>query len=210
MKAKEGQNPQHKGEPTESSNPQTPQRHNGGESAKTQGGRSLAQRGGQMPWASSPFSFMRRFSEDMDRLFEDFFGGHGLTWPWQESAAPGGETAWHPQLEILERHNHLIVRADLPGLSAKDVSVEVEDGMLQISGERRQDHEEEHEGLRHCEVSYGRFYRAIPLPEGVDPEGAIANFRNGVLEISFEKPKQEEHHHGRRIEVHSAEQTGAS
>jgi HSP20 family protein len=155
------------------------------------------------PWAESPFSLMRRFSEEMDRLFGDVFadfgtaqrrlaprGGHGFGFP------PG---QWAPPIEVLERDDKLVVRAELPGLSKDDVKVEVTDDLLTIGGERREEREETREGYRHSERRYGRFSRSVPLPEGVSPEDVRCTFQNGVLEITMPAPQRVER--GRRIEI---------
>jgi HSP20 family protein len=149
-------------------------------------------------WGASPFSLMNRFAEEMDRLFDNF--GFG-----RSQLAPRGrgemeQSLWSPQLEVFERDGQMIVRADLPGLGKDDVKVNIEDNALTIQGERRQEHEENREGWRHSERSYGSFYRSIPLPEGVDAENAKANFRDGVLEITMPAPKREERR-GRQIEI---------
>ena len=107
---------------------------------------------------------------------------------------------WAPQVEVLERGNNLVVRADLPGLSRDDVDVELDNDMLIIRGERHSDVEDDSEGFYRSERSYGSFYRAIPLPEGVDPNACNASFDNGVLELTLPKPKQEPSR-ARRIDV---------
>jgi HSP20 family protein len=84
--------------------------------------------------------------------------------------------------------SHLIVCADLPGLKKEDIQVEFSEDALTIQGERRQEHEESHEGYRTSERSYGKFYRSIPLPEGVNPESAKATFQDGVLKITVPLP----------------------
>jgi HSP20 family protein len=88
------------------------------------------------------------------------------------------------------------VRADVPGLSKDDLTVEVGEDQLTIQGERKYDHEEEREGVYRSERSYGSFYRQIPLPSGVNAEEASADFRNGVLEITMPAPKRQQE--GRR------------
>lgn len=132
---------------------------------------------------SSPFSFMKRFGEEMDRVFEDFGLGRGWIPP-----ALMGETrgaTWAPQVEMFERDGELVVRADLPGLKKEDVKVEFADDGLTIEGERHSEHEEKSEGYYRSERSYGNFYRRLPLPEGVNADNASASFRNGVLEITM-------------------------
>ena len=138
--------------------------------------------------ASTPFEFMKRFGEEMDRLFEDFGFGRGWLTPTIEQGLGAG--LWAPQVEMLEHDGQLIVRADLPGLTKDDVNVEVNDDGITIEGERRSEQEESREGFYRSECSYGKFYRRLPLPEGVDAENANATFNNGVLEITMEAPKQ--------------------
>ena len=139
------------------------------------------------PLTGSPFTFMRRFSEEMDRLFEDFGFGRGWLAPGFEGGLDRlrtlGGASWAPQVEVIEKDNQLIVRADLPGMSKDDVQVDIDDNSLVIRGERKTEREENEEGYYRSERSYGSFYRQIPLPGGVNTENATAEFRNGVLEV---------------------------
>ena len=148
----------------------------------------------------SPFGFMRRFMDDMDRLFDDF--GFGGLMPRIELS---GEAAWSPTVEVFERGGELCVRADLPGLTKNDVEVEIEGGVLHIRGERRREHGEERRGVYRTERSYGTFYRALPLPEGTDPERARATFKDGVLEVTVPVPARAAR--GRRIEIGETDAT---
>jgi HSP20 family protein len=107
---------------------------------------------------------------------------------------------WSPQVEVFERGNNLVVRADLPGLSREDVDVEVDDDALVIRGERRNEFEDQQEGYYRSERSYGTFYRAIPLPDGVDSSDVNATFKDGVLEVTLPKP-QPQSSRAKRIEV---------
>ena len=153
------------------------------------------------------FAFMRRFGEEMDRLFADFgFGRDGLT-PSFGSRAFGefGNTVWSPQVEMFERDGRLTVRADLPGLTKNDVKVEVTDNAINLSGERKSEHEEKGEGYYRSERSYGSFYRSIPLPEGVNADDANATFNNGVLEITMAAPQRASR--GRRLEIKEGSNT---
>ena len=142
----------------------------------------------------SPFTFMRRFSEEMDRLFEDFGFGRGWLAPGLERGLDRleslAEGAWAPQVEVIERDNRLIVRADLPGMTKDNVKVDLDENSLVIRGERKTEHEENEEGYYRSERSYGSFYRRIPLPSGVKAEEANADFRNGVLEINMPAAKR--------------------
>ena len=150
----------------------------------------------------SPFSLMRRFSEEMDRLFGDFSLGGGF--------APGRElsrladlqtSTWLPDVEVFERNGKLTIRADLPGLSKDDINVDITNDGLEIRGERAEQKEENEEGYYRSERSYGSFYRRIPLPSGVNAEEANATFRNGVLEITMPAPERQRQPQSRRIEI---------
>src|SRR5437667_11657139 len=102
----------------------------------------------------SPFTtIFQRWNDEMDRFFEDF----GV--PSRSLAGAQGAGAWSPQVEVFQRGNDLVVRADLPGLSKDDVRVEIRDDALVVEGERKQEHEEEREGWYRNERVYGRFYR---------------------------------------------------
>mgnify|MGYP003585583847 CR=1 FL=1 len=159
---------------------------------------SLARRDEWFPSVLSrrPFAFMRRFSEEMDRLFADFGFGRDLS---PRGFGNSGEALWSPQVEMFERDGQLIVRADLPGLTKDDVKVEVTDNSINLSGERRGEREEKDEGYYRSERSYGSFYRSIPLPEGVNADDAKATFKNGVLEIAMAAPQAKPR--GRRLEI---------
>jgi len=147
-------------------------------------------------WSGSPFgNLFRRWNEEMDRLWEGTGQGRGLLTPSQ-----GQTAAWAPQVDVFQRGDEFVVRADLPGLSKNDVRVDVADNVLTIQGERKQEHEEEHEGWYRAERSYGSFYRAVPLPEGAIADSAKAQFKNGVLEVTLQAPPKEVSR-GRRVEV---------
>jgi HSP20 family protein len=167
--------------------------------------RGLTRRGGEeSASAMSPFSFMRRFSEDMDRLFEEFGLGriHSIPRFWStggEIARAGfGRGSWSPAIEMFERGDELVLRAELPGMRKEDIKVECRRDAVTIEGERRQEHTEERGGRFHTERSYGRFYRSIPLPEGVKTEDATASFRDGVLEVVLKSAEESRSH---RIDI---------
>ncbi len=183
--------------------------------ANQERGRENQPRGGQLTRHEqnqgllTPFGFMRRFTEDIDRLFDDFMRNpFGLTRGTQGSLLTGLgglQGTWSPQIEMFQRDSDLVVRAELPGLNKDDVQVEINDDVLTIQGERRQEREENRGGLFHSERVYGNFYRAVPLPEGVIAESAKATFKNGVLEITLQAPPAETRR-GRRLEIQDASQ----
>jgi HSP20 family protein len=158
----------------------------------------------------SPFSLLRRMLEDMDRMFEGFGnvrGGAGSGTAGLERGASLAQV-WSPAIDIVERDGRLVVRADLPGMSADDVRIEIRDDALVLEGERRSEIEVEEEGVYRSERVYGRFSRVIPLPDGADLDKASARFENGVLEIEI--PLREDARR-RRIEIQggSASQGGS-
>jgi HSP20 family protein len=144
--------------------------------------------------AATPFEFMRRFGEEMDKLFGDLSLPRG----WLAPNAKSG--LWAPEIEMFERDGELIVRADLPGLTKDDVNVEINNDGITIEGERHSEQNENREGFYRTERRYGKFYRRLPLPDGVDAENANATFSHGVLEITMEAPKHTETK-TRRVEI---------
>ena len=171
--------------------------------AKTEPETGLARREQVSPVRTiSPFSFMRRFNEEMERLFGDFGLGGDMTSGFGRELGALADLEglmWSPQVEAFERDGKLIVRADLPGLTKDDINVDVTDDAIKIRGERRQEMEENEEGYYRSERSYGTFYREIPLPSGVNREEANATFRDGVLEITMPAPARQPS--SRRIEI---------
>jgi len=148
-------------------------------------------------FGGSPFALFRRLSDDMDRLF--FGGGQGVT----SFGSLGGR--FMPHIDVEEREDRILVRADLPGCRPEDFHVDIEDDALVIQGERRSQQEETRGGIRRSERSYGSFRRVIPLPQGAKPEAADARFENGVLEIDV--PLQQGSR-SRRLEVRSGGSPG--
>jgi HSP20 family protein len=143
---------------------------------------------------ANPFRGLAR----MDREMGDLFGRFFQDWPGAGVAARGG--AWAPPVDMIDRPDEVVVRADLPGLEQKDVDVTIEDGMLTIKGERKEEREEKKEGENYycAERTFGVFVRSMPLPPGVDPGHVKATFKNGILEIHLPKTKESK---GRKIEI---------
>ena len=128
------------------------------------------------------------FSREVDRLFDAFFGGET-----QASAR-----RWVPPMDLVEAEDHFLLKADLPGLSDEDVSIEVQDGTLSISGERSAEHESRERGWYRVERSFGSFNRSLTLPDGVDSDAISAHFDRGVLELRIPKPEERK---PRRVEI---------
>lgn len=136
--------------------------------------------------------FRDPFRTDVERLFRQVFGE-------QQGASPAG--AFSPALDVEETEDSFTLHVELPGVSPDAVEVSLEENVLTVAGERRFYDEKEAEGFRRIERSFGRFHRAVRLPDRVDGAGVTASYRDGLLTISV--PKAEESK-PRRIQVESA------
>jgi HSP20 family protein len=132
------------------------------------------------PWRPFEFEKMRR---EMDRLWDSFFEGGPV-----RRAREEGE--WLPSLDVSETKSDLVVKAELPGIDPKDIDISVNEGVLTIKGEKRQEKEEKEEGYHLVERSYGSFTRSIRLPREIQNEKINASYKNGILKITL--PKSEE------------------
>jgi HSP20 family protein len=126
-----------------------------------------------------PMRELTGLQSDVNRLFNSFFEG-----------SDGGARRWTPAVDLIETDRHLVLKADLPGLSEEDVQIEVADNVLTISGERKAESEERKEGYYRLERAFGSFSRSLTLPEGADADKIEANFDNGVLEVKVPKPEE--------------------
>lgn len=165
-------------------------------------GSSLARRGWMRggPLAT-PWDLMRRATAEMERMLEAIDstgfapGTAGTT-----GAQRAGRAEWIPQIEVASNPDSVTVRVDLPGVDLDEIDVGVEDNMLIVSGVRREEEREEREGFVRTEREYGRFFRAIPLPEGADESTIEATFDGGVLEIKVPVRGRQQ---GQRVPVSS-------
>jgi HSP20 family protein len=121
------------------------------------------------------------FSSEINRLFDTLF-----------EPVNGSSRAqrWAPPIDLVEGEDHFLLKADLPGLDEDEVNIEVQDNVLTVSGERKQEQERKERGWYRLERSYGRFSRSLTLPEGVDADAIGASFDKGVLEVRIPKPEQ--------------------
>jgi HSP20 family protein len=141
-------------------------------------------------FAFSPFSMMRRLSEEMDRAFASSFG----------LGRQSGESAmWSPAVDIRQKGDNLEITAELPGMGKDDVRVECTDEGIIIQGEKKKEQESTEGGWHRTERIYGHFYRMIPLPEGAKADQAKAEFKDGVLSVRV--PVSEQQHQSRQIPI---------
>jgi len=136
----------------------------------------------------------------MDREMEDLFGRffRGLTLPRGEAEPLG----WSPAIDVLDRKDEMVLQADLPGLTEKDIEITVQDGVLTVRGQRKEEKvTKEGEEYYCCERWSGSFSRTLTLPPGINADKVSASFKNGVLEVHLPKAKEAE---GKKIEIKAA------
>src|SRR5690349_2661179 len=145
---------------------------------------------------TNPEEMFGRFTKDMERLFDVFRLAAPI------AGTPATKAAeWIPDVDIVEKDGVLAIRADLPGMTRNDVTVEVTDNVLTIKGERKTDVEDTRDGVYRLERTCGSFLRAFPLPEAIKPEAVKATFANGVLEVKVPMPAASTAITPRRVEV---------
>ncbi|MBX5440106.1 MAG: Hsp20/alpha crystallin family protein [Solirubrobacteraceae bacterium] len=125
-----------------------------------------------------PFAELEDMRRRMERMFEDLGDGNGRRWTLA--------------IDLVERDDRYVMRADVPGISPEDVKIEVDDDVLTVSAQHEESAEEQDGTYVRRERRYGSFSRSITLPKGVGPDDIEATCKDGVLEVSFPKPKEEE------------------
>lgn len=134
-----------------------------------------------IPWGGrGDLTTLRR---EMDRVFDRFFEG----WPFRPSAE-GRE--WAPSVDVSETAKKVVVKAEVPGMDAKDIDITVTGDLVTIRGERKQEKEEKEENFHRIERSYGAFSRSIRLPAEVETDKVDAAYKDGVLKITMSKTKK--------------------
>ena len=126
-----------------------------------------------------PFEVLHR---EINELFDGYYRGFG---------GLGRRAAGSAGLELSETEDEIRIRAELPGMDEKDITVELEENMLVISGERKQEKETTKRNYHVSEMSYGGYHRSIPLPAGIDRDKARARFKRGVLTLTLPKSDQD-------------------
>lgn len=146
-----------------------------------------------------PFRDLRTLQEEVNRLFSTNFSrafdDEGI-----------GRGAWAPSVDIYENKDQIVLEAELPGMKQEDFDLSIENNVITLRGERKFEKTDETDNYHRVERSYGAFTRSFTLPQTVSPEGATAEYNNGVLRVTL--PKREETK-ARRIQITGAE-AGAS
>ena len=126
-----------------------------------------------------PWSGITGLKQDIDRVFDRFFESR-----WEELPALGD---WMPKVDVSETKDSVVVKAEIPGIEAKDIQVSPQENVLTITGEKKQEKEEKDERHHRVERSYGSFTRSMRLPAGVEAGKVNAAFKNGVLTVTLPK-----------------------
>ena len=130
---------------------------------------------------SDPYGEMRRMQKDMDNLYNTL------------STSKGERLQmWKPLVDIKEQGDKVSIHAELPGVKKEDINIELKDGMLTISGEKRDQKTEKTDKYHRVERSFGKFSRSMAVPKQVTEEQIKANFDNGVLEVSSPRPQEKQ------------------
>jgi HSP20 family protein len=123
------------------------------------------------------YGLMHRF----DDWFDDFFRARDLF-------APEGLPGWRPAVDVFDADDKYVIKAELPGVDKKNISVDVKGDVLTIRGERSEEHEADEKSYHRKERFRGSFERCFNLGEGIDPEKISADYADGVLKIEVPKP----------------------
>jgi HSP20 family protein len=134
-----------------------------------------------VPFLKRPRNELARLHDEMDDLFDSFF--RGLSRPWSKYKT------W-PTIDIADKDDSIVVRAEVPGCKAEDIDISVYGNILTISGEKKESKEENEKGYYHMESSYGSFRREISLPTDVDEDKIDAVCKEGVLSITLPKAEK--------------------
>jgi HSP20 family protein len=137
-----------------------------------------------------PFRELAQLQGEMGRWLNGLYAGSG-----------SGSQGWVPSLDVWETDSELVYAFDLPGLEEDQISIEVHDDTLTVTGEREKATKEQGDRFYRFERRYGSFSRAVGLPAGIDEEKIAASYRNGVLEVRVPKPEEAK---PRRIALGSA------
>ncbi len=142
--------------------------------------------------ALSPFEEMEHM---MDRMFEGFFPRPWLRWErprWAELPALF-EGKW-PHVDVIDREDEVVVRAELPGVDKNDLDVSMGDNTVTIKAATKREEKEEKGDYYRCEISHGAYARTVTLPAEVDADKAKAKFKDGLLELTLPKLEKSKRH----------------
>ncbi len=146
-----------------------------------------------VPWRKKgevwdPFRDFERMRRHMNNIFDMSLSGYPQ------------EEAWGPAIDLYEKDKKFVIKAEIPGIKKEDLELSVEDGMLTIKGEKKNETKKEEEGSLRKELYYGSFQRQVNLGQEVDENKAKASYKNGVLKVELPK-KEEKEKRQRKIDI---------
>lgn len=133
----------------------------------------------------NPWREMSTMQNRINRMFNEPF------WPGGRLDDDTDMGMWNPAVDLYEKDDHFVIKAELPGVNKKDISIDLKDRVLTLSGERSHDNEVKEESYYRRERFYGKFQRAFTLPADVDSDKIKAEFKDGLLKITVPKPEQQ-------------------
>ena len=145
-----------------------------------------------LPWKRNKDKHAKELSREIDSMYDRFFEPDFLP------STLFGKGKWGPKLDVSEGRKDITVKAEIPGIEAKDFDISIDGRLLNIRGEKKQEQTEKEETYYRVESSYGYFNRTIELPTEVDPDKVDASYKKGILKIKLRKAKSSE---TRRIKV---------
>ena len=140
-----------------------------------------------LPWKRNKNNQANELRRQFDTMYDRFFEPDFMP-----ATSVFGKGKWGPKLDISERRKDIIVKAEIPGIEAKDFDISIDGRRLNIRGEKKQEQTEEEETYYRVERSYGYFNRTIELPAEVDPNKVDASYKKGILKIKLRKTKSSE------------------
>ena len=137
-----------------------------------------------LPWKRNKDNHTKELRRDMESMYDRFFEPDFMP-----STYLFGKGKWGPKLDISEGRKDITVKAEIPGIEAKDFDISIDGRLLNIRGEKKQEQTEKEETYYRVESSYGYFNRTIELPTEVDPDKVDASYKKGILKIKLRKTK---------------------
>lgn len=134
-----------------------------------------------------PFALMNLFDEMRPTFFNYEMPKFFETYPFETFRTEAAD--WTPNFEMYRKDDHLVIKAELPGMKKEDIEVEVDEHFVTLKGKREKKFEEKKDDFFRSEFTYGNFFRRMPLPEGVDTKDVKAVFKDGVLELTIAAPE---------------------
>ena len=141
----------------------------------------------------NPVLDMFSMSNRMPHSFDNFF------FPLERSADESAISNWRPPVDIYEDEDHIVIKAELPGVQKKDIHVDVDGRVLTLNGERMLDGKVKEENYYRQERAFGKFERSFTLATEIDPDKINADFKEGVLKVDIPKPEE---HKPKKITIH--------